>query len=339
MLSRGLVLLILLQFPCLTWAAAPSVQHPLRFGIFTPQQGDSLEEVTTLWQQAETWGYDSLWLCDHLLALPKETEPIYEAWSLLAGLAVKTSRVRIGVMVTSNTFRHPAVLAKMATTVDHLSHGRLELGIGGGWYQREHQAYGLPFYSEKERITRLEETLQVLKQLWTKEEATFTGQYYRLEKAPFAPKPVQKPHPPIRIGGRGRKWTLPLVARYADTWDIPDLLPPKRLATEIAYLNQACAAVSRDCTGMDKSHFTFLVFAQDPERVEQTVQELAAIFRMSVGDLRRASLVGTTREEITAQVQAFVDAGITHLILNVWKQPYDREGLKRFANEVMPAFR
>lgn len=149
----------------------------------------------------------------------------------------------------------------------------------------------------------------------------------------------QKSHPPIRIGGRGRKWTLPLVARYADTWDIPDLLPPQRRATEIAYLNKACAAVNRDCTGMDKSHFTFLIFAHDPSQVEKAEHELAASFGKSVGDIKRTILFGTKSEEIMAQVQAFVDAGITHLIVAAWKQPYDREGLNRFADEVMPAFR
>ena len=340
-LFRVIFLISLFQQPLFAWAESPSVHRPLHFGILTPQQVDSLGDLTTLWQQAETWGYDSLWLADHLLSLsmPKENVPIYEAWSLLAALAKKTSRARIGVMVTSNTFRYPAVLAKMATTVDHLSNGRLELGIGGGWFQREHEAYGIPFYSEKERIERLGEALQVIKKLWTEEQATFTGQYYRLDKAPFAPTPLQKPHPPIRIGGRGRKWTLPLVARYADTWDVPDLLPPQRLATEIAYLNKACAAVNRDCTGMDKSHFTFLVFAHDPDQVEKAVHDLAATSGKSVGDIKRTILFGTKSEEIKAQVQAFVDAGITHVIVAAWKQPYDREGLKRFADEVMPAFR
>ncbi|MBI3301440.1 MAG: TIGR03560 family F420-dependent LLM class oxidoreductase [Deltaproteobacteria bacterium] len=342
----SLLPVLFLSFFCLgafAWAEPPSTsprKPPIHFGIQTAHQVASVEDLIKLWQEAEAWGYDSMWLNDHFLQYGKEDGPAYDAWTLLAALAEKTSRVRLGVLVTSNTFRNPAVLAKMATTVDHLSHGRLDLGIGGGWFQREHEAYGIPFYSNKERIERLEEALRVIRALWTQDEANFRGRYYQLVNAPFMPKPLQKPYPPITIGGQGEKWTLPLVARYADKWSMPAGFTPEKMAAKVKQLEKACAKVKRDCSGMDKSYQTFLVLSDDPAKVDQAVQMLTRYYtNMSADEARRTILAGTSSEEVKKQVQAFVDAGITHFIVTVRSQPYDREGLRRFAQEVMPAFR
>ncbi len=335
--------LSLLRLGSSLWAESPSTstsKRPIRFGIQTAHQVQSLEDLVKLWQDAEAWGYDSMWLNDHFLQFGKEDGPAYDAWTLLAALAEKTSRVRLGVLVTNNTFRNPAILAKMATTVDILSRGRLDLGIGGGWFQREHEAYGIPFYSNKERIERLEEALQVIRMLWTQDQANFSGHYYQLVKAPFTPKPLQKPYPPITIGGQGEKWTLPLVARYADKWSMPAGFTPEKLATKVKQLEKACAKVKRDCSGMDKSYQTFLVLSDDPAKVDQAVQMLTRYYtNMSADEARRTIIAGTNSEEIKKQVQAFVDAGITHFIFTVRSQPYDREALRRFAQEVIPAFR
>jgi alkanesulfonate monooxygenase SsuD/methylene tetrahydromethanopterin reductase-like flavin-dependent oxidoreductase (luciferase family) len=201
-------LLFLFYLSPFAWAESPSASSPkppIHFGIQTAHQVPSLEDLIKLWQDAEAWGYDTMWLNDHIMQFGKEDGPAYDAWTLLAALAEKTSRVRLGILVTDNLFRNPAILAKMATTVDLLSHGRLEFGIGGGWFQREHEAYGLAFPSGKERIERLEEALQVIRALWTQDEANFSGRYYLLVNAPFVPKPVQKPYPPITIGGQGEK--------------------------------------------------------------------------------------------------------------------------------------
>lgn len=151
-----------------------------------------------------------MWLNDHFEPFGKEDGPAHDAWTLLAALTEKTSRVRLGVLVTDNAFRNPAVLTKIATTVDVLSNGRLELGIDSGWFQREHEAYGIPFPSNKERIERLEEALQVIRTLETQEEANFARHYYQLVKVSMVPKPLQKPYPPITIGGYGEKWSCPL---------------------------------------------------------------------------------------------------------------------------------
>lgn len=340
------LLALFLSLSCLNsfvQAEPPSTsphKSPVHFGIQTAHQVPSIDDLIKLWQEAEAWGYDSMWLNDHFLQYGKEDGPAYDAWTLLAALAEKTSRVRVGVLVTSNTFRNPAVLAKMATTIDLLSHGRLDLGIGGGWFEREHEAYGIPFYSSKERIDRLEEALQMIQALWTQEEANFNGRYYKLVKAPFMPKPVQKPYPPITIGGQGEKWTLPLVARYADKWSLPAGFTPEKVAAKVEQLEKACAEVKRDCSSMDKSYQTFLVLSEDPAKVNQAVQMLTRYYtKMSAEEARRTILAGTSSEEVKKQVQEFVDAGITHFIVTVRSQPYDREGLRRFAQEVMPAFR
>jgi F420-dependent oxidoreductase-like protein len=277
---------------------------------------------------------------DPFMQFGREDGPAYDAWTLLAALAEKTSRARLGVLVTDNLFRNPAVLAKIATTVDVLSKGRLEMGLGGGWFQREHEAYGLPFPSGKERIMRLEEALQVVRALWTQDETNFNGKYYQLVKAPFVPKPVQKPYPPITIGGQGEKWTLPLVAKYADKWSMPAGFTPERIADKIKQLDKACVKVKRDCTSMDKSYQTFLVFSPDQAKIDQAVQQLTRYYKgMTPDEARRTIIAATGAEELKKQIQAFIDVGITHFIFTVRSQPYDRDGLKRFAQEVIPAFR
>ncbi|HXG21303.1 MAG TPA: TIGR03560 family F420-dependent LLM class oxidoreductase [Methylomirabilota bacterium] len=321
------------------FAESPEKRH-ISFGIQTAHQVPSLDDLIQLWQDAESWGYDTMWLNDHFMQFGKEDGPAYDAWTLLAALAERTSRVRLGVLVTDNLFRNPAVLAKMATTVDILSKGRLEMGLGGGWFQREHEAYGIAFPSAKERIQRLEEALQIIKALWMQEETNFNGKYYQLVKAPFVPKPVQKPYPPITIGGQGEKWTLPLVAKYAEKWSMPAGFTPEKMADKVKQLENACARLKRDCSGMDKSYQTFLVFSPEQAKIDQAVQQLTRYYKdMTPDEARRTLIAGTNAEELKKQIQAFIDAGMTHFIFTVRSQPYDREGLKRFAQEVMPAFR
>jgi len=334
----------LLLFFCLSFVpsalADSSEKRHISFGIQTAHQVPSLEDLMQLWQDAETWGYDTMWLNDHFMQFGKEDGPAYDAWTLLAALAGKTSRVRLGVLVTDNLFRNPAVLTKMATTVDILSKGRLEMGVGGGWFQREHEAYGLLFPSSKERIERLDEALQVIKALWTQETANFSGKYYQLVNAPFAPKPVQKPYPPITIGGQGEKWTFPLVARYADKWSMPAGFTPEKMAGKIRQLEKVCEKEKRDCKGMDKSYQTFLVFSPERAKIDLAVQQLTRYYKgMTPDEARKTIIAGTSADELKKQIQAFIDVGVTNFVFTVRSQPYDREGLKRFAHEVMPAFR
>jgi F420-dependent oxidoreductase-like protein len=195
---------------------------------------------------ADEAGFDHIWPFDHLIALGNDpTKPIFDGWTILGALAENTKRARIGLNVTGNLYRHPGLLAKIAVTVDHLSAGRLEMGMGAAWNEPEFRMNGLPFPSAADRIRMLDEACQMLKLLWTKERATFKGRFYQLDAAIAEPKPVQKPYPPIWIGGSGPKLTLRVVAKHADVWNANGPTPAESLAL-MKTLDEHCAKVGRD---------------------------------------------------------------------------------------------
>ena len=189
-LAALLMVGLLAAQPARGQAAAPAKR--IKFGIQTGQQDVTYQEVVAIWKEAEALGFDSAWNFDHFMPIRGDQDgPCLEAWTLLGALAAQTSRIRIGTLVNGNTYRNPALLAKMATTVDHISGGRFELGIGAAWFEPEHRAYGFPFYTAKERADRLGEALEVITKLWTEDHPSFEGQYYTLFKAPFSPRNVQ----------------------------------------------------------------------------------------------------------------------------------------------------
>jgi F420-dependent oxidoreductase-like protein len=191
----------------------------VRFGLDISQHQLTWDELVTRARLAEDAGLDGVWAFDHFTALYGDPNgPSLEAWTLLAGLARETSRVRLGTMVTGMTHRYPAVLAAEVVTVDHLSSGRVECAIGAAWNGEEHRELGIPFPPVGERMDRLEEGVQALRRLFTEDDVTFEGRFVRLEHATYRPRPVQRPHPPIWIGGTGRRRTLPIAGRYADVW-------------------------------------------------------------------------------------------------------------------------
>src|SRR4051812_11218583 len=191
----------------------------MRFGLDISQHQLTWDEIVSRARLAEDAGLDGVWVFDHFKALYGDPKgPSLEGWTLLAGLARETSRVRLGTLVTGMTHRHPAVLAAEVVTVDHLSGGRVECAIGAAWNEPEHRELGIPFPPTKERMDRLEEGIQILRALFTEEDFAFEGEHYQLEKATYRPLPIQKPHPPIWVGGEGRKRTLPIAGRYADVW-------------------------------------------------------------------------------------------------------------------------
>jgi alkanesulfonate monooxygenase SsuD/methylene tetrahydromethanopterin reductase-like flavin-dependent oxidoreductase (luciferase family) len=228
--------------------AAPEV----RFGCFLSQARRSWVQVLDDFRTAEDLGFDHAWLVDHLVDTDGSPDlPILEAWTLLAALATQTSRIRLGVLVSSNTFRHPALLAKEAVTVDHVSGGRLTLGIGTGWHEDEHRRFGIDLPPVGERVDRLEEAIVVIRGLTSQQRTTFAGRYYRLDDAPFQPRPVQV-HIPLLIAAH-RPRMLRLAARYADQWDTFATLAGSAtdgidtpVAERIAALDAACAEIGRD---------------------------------------------------------------------------------------------
>jgi len=191
----------------------------MRFGLDISQHQLTWDEIVARARLAEDAGLEGVWVFDHFKALYADPKgPSLEGWTLLAGLARETSRVRLGTLVTGMTYRHPAVLAAEVVTVDHLSGGRVECAIGAAWNEPEHRELGIPFPPTAERMDRLEEGIQILRSLFTEEDVTFEGRYQRLEGATYRPLPVQQPHPPIWVGGEGRRRTLPIAGRYADAW-------------------------------------------------------------------------------------------------------------------------
>lgn len=266
--------------------------------------GGSYAQIRDAWLEADRLGFETAWLHDHLLNQNDVTLPEDEGWTVLTALLVEARRIRGGIMVSANTFRHPSVLAKMATTLDVISNGRVEVGLGAGWFEQEHLQYGLTLPPLRERMQRLEEACRVLKALWTEPRATLDGTYYHLREAIHEPKPVQKPHPPLVIGTRGERVGLRIVARHADMWNLANGTA-EEFRTKSALLDQYCAEIDRD-----------------PGEIERTVQFLP--------DAMQGDIVARARE--------FIAAGATHLIFSA-PDPYSASGVRWVWNEVVKLLR
>jgi F420-dependent oxidoreductase-like protein len=281
----------------------------LRFGVQPRPEHTTYDEILRCWQTCDELGFDSAFTFDHFMPIDGKPGPCLEGWTLLSALAAQTKHLRVGVLVTGNTYRSPALLAKMAATVDQVSHGRLILGMGAGWFEAEHTAYGIPFDTRGGRAHRLVESVEVVKALFTQDRATFAGKYYQLKEAPLDPKPVQRPHPPILIGGMGPKVILPLVARHADIWNFfaPD--DPARAKEIIDGFDALCAKVGRD-----------------PAEVEKQTT------------LHPKEIAGRPAREVQSRIRALAAAGARHFVISL-PAPYDLAMLRGFAKDVMPALR
>jgi F420-dependent oxidoreductase-like protein len=312
----------------------------MKFGMQATQAGVSWDELLSLWQELDSdSAFDHLWLMDHFvtgMGTPFGADgPCMEGWTALAALAQATSRVRLGIMVTGNTYRHPAVLAKTATTVDHISGGRLEFGIGAGWHIFEHEAFAIPFYTTRERLERMDEAIQVVKLLWTQSRPKFDGRYYQLDQPPYSPPNVQQPHPPILIGGGGEKRTLRTAAKYADAVNV--MGTPDELRHKFQVLEQHCKDVGTDYSIIRRTIMLPLFLNEDPAFQQRVVQGFVAARDCSEEDARSSVLMGSI-DEVRTQVQTFVDAGAQEIILSQFPR-FHRDSLLRFAQEVVPAFK
>lgn len=259
--------------------SATTPQSPLRIGIKLAPQHTTIDELRGVWQLADEAGFDSVWNFDHFASIGSDdpSGDVFEGWTLLAAMAEGTSRVRIGCMVSGNTYRHPAVLAKMAVTVDHLSEGRLEFGLGAAWAEVEHSMLGLQFGTVGERMNRFEEACEIITSLWTQPTTTFAGKHYHLTDALSNPKPIQRPYPPFWIGGSGRKRTLRITAKYADAWNAAGG-SVEELAELSGVLDQHCADVGRDPAAIRRTvQVRFGENLTDPEELLPVAESYAKI--------------------------------------------------------------
>lgn len=279
-----------------------------------PDPVEAYETMTQVALLAEELGFDSIWLYDHFHTVPQPTQEItFESWVSTAALARDTKRVRIGQIVTCNSYRNPALLAKMASTVDVLSHGRLDLGIGSGWYEHEYRAYGFDYDDAPTRLRHLREAVQIILKMWMEEEAVFEGKYYQVRGAINQPKGVQKPHIPLLIGGGGEQVTLKLVAQYGDACNVGHL-DNEGLARKFSILKQHCENVGRDYHEIRRTVlFNCAIAETDAEAMKK-----AEAFRRNIpsGRLREQALVGTP-DTIRTRLQEIEQAGAQDIILYV----------------------
>lgn len=308
----------------------------MRFGVQAMQAHIGWSEYLALGQELDRNSrFDFLWTVDHFMTVTdKSDNPHFEGWTALAALAQATRRVRLGCLVTGITYRHPAVLAKMATTVDHISGGRLELGVGAAWNQPEHRAYGFPFPPLKERMDRMEEALHLIKLLWTAEgPVTFRGRHYQLEEAPFSPQNRQRPHPPILVGGGGEKRTLRIAAQYADAVNFHGL--PETVRHKLEVLRRHCQDLGRDPSQIRITVQALLRLTESEGARQRTVQSIATYWGVDAEEAGRRALVGSIGE-IKERVAAYAAAGVQEIY--VLETRLNPEALLRFSEEVIPPF-
>ena len=275
----------------------------LSFGVKTAPQNTTYDAMLRVWREADGISViEHAWLFDHFIPLgPDPTGPCLEGWTLLSAFAAVTERLRVGIMVTGNTYRHPAVLANMGATVDIISKGRMDFGIGAGWNETEHHWYGIPLDPPGARIARFAEACEVIRLLWTQTTTTFEGKYYQLHDARCEPKPVQKPYPPFVIGGSGERKTLNVVARYADVWNFAGG-SVEDFQHKMEVLDGHCAQVGRS-----------------PGDIRRSIQ-----YRVNYDDL------AATREAL----RPYIVAGANHIILNL-TYPYPEGIARRCAEEII----
>ncbi len=310
----------------------------LKFGLLVPQGWtmelagikdpvEAYETMTRIAQTADEVGFASAWLVDHFHTIPYPSQEVtFECWMSTAALARDTSTIRIGQMVTCNSYRHPALLAKMASTVDVLSHGRLNFGIGAGWYEHEYRAYGYAYPDAPLRLRQLREAVQVMLAMWTQQEAHFEGTYYQVRGAMNQPKGIQQPHIPLLIGGDGEQVTLKLVAQYADACNVGD--DPATVKQKLAVLKQHCATVGREYESIHRTSTTFCLIA---DRDELALAQLPAERKARLGNEVNTALIGSP-ETIRQRLVAYEEAGVQELVLR-FIDGTNLEGIRRFARE------
>jgi F420-dependent oxidoreductase-like protein len=319
--------------------------HNPIFGVFIPQgwkmELAGIEGAQAQWQTsvdiavlAEKLGYDSIWVYDHFHNVPKPAqEAVFECWTTIAAISQRTSRIRLGQMVGCNSYRNPGLLAKITSTVDVISGGRLDWGIGAGWYESEYKGYGYEFAKPSDRIGMLRETVEIVKSMWTNAETNYDGKYYKMSRANCDPKPLQQPTPPVWIGGGGEQLTLRVVAEHADVSNFGSSL--EEFTKKRAILQDHCRIIGRDEDTIRKT-ISSEVFIRETEK-EVIEAGSKNLWGEPAESWRAKALVGTP-EQVSEKIQKYLDAGCTGFI--PWCADYpSTETLELFATKVIPNFR
>ncbi len=305
------------------------------FGVVLRQQKIEFSEIRDAAELCDELGYHSVWFYDHLLGQGGLDLDIYEAWTLMSALSTVTKRVRLGTMVLCSAFRPPSLLAKMASTLDVISGGRIEFAIGAGWFEPEFRAYGYDFPDTRARIEELSEAVSIIKSMWTEEKPSFSGKHHRIEEAYCNPKPLQKPHPPVMIGGSGERYLLRVVAELADEWNCPASSAPE-YDRKIAALKKHCADIGRDPLEIRISQQTVCVLARSESELPEKLEKARRRYGF-FGDIGRLGIVGTP-EQCISKIRENERKGITKYTI-FFSDVMNPETLRLFAEEVMPAFR
>jgi F420-dependent oxidoreductase-like protein len=313
--------------------------NKIKFGVFLPFYAFKFEEtipsshfdrVRNIVLECERLGYDSVWLDDHLMF---GKSPVLECWTTIAALSSITAKIRLGTMVLCSSFRNPALLAKMAATLDVIANGRLEFGIGAGVQRDEHAAYGIPFLQPHDRIGRMKEAVEIIKKMWTEEKASYQGKYYRINEAVCEPKPLQKPHPPITIGGSGEKLTMKVAAQHADRCDwgyVPSLELYKH---KLDILESHCKTVGRNSQEIEKSCWLggqIFIVSNQKELDEKVLQWKPK--NVSLEDFKKLGLIGTP-DDCRQKIRQYAGLGVTHFMLFFGDLP-NLSGVRLFADTV-----
>ena len=310
----------------------------MQFSVFTSLTGTTWPDVLDLWKRSESTGWDIACVTDHFMPATRTREgTVLESWSTLSALAALVPRIRVGTIVLGNTYRNPALVAKMAAQVDIISGGRLLLGLGAGWQENEHEAYGIPFYTMRERLERLEEACQLILSLWTQQRSNFKGRYYQLSDAPLDPKPLQKPRPELMVGGGGERVTLRIVAKHADHWNV--WAGPKLMARKTAILEDHCSKVGRDSKTIARSVNMALLITSKTEEIDRLAEAITKRLGAHAADAQDVCLAGNPGQ-IRDKLNELKEGGVNTVFIPTMFRPLEelRRDMDQFIAEIAPAF-
>jgi F420-dependent oxidoreductase-like protein len=311
------------------------MQRRVRFGVTLPQIKRSWAEARATALELEALGFDSLWVCDHLLGVPLPTLPILEGWTELSAVAALTSRVELGSLVTPPFFRNPAVFAKQLASLDQISGGRVVAGLGAGWFAAEFESYGCRFPTLGERLQALDETCEILKRLWSEERATFQGRHFSVKDAICEPKPLRRP--PILIGGGGERVLLRIAARHADTWNNMAVFQ-SRLGQKVQALHRRCEEIGRDPESIEVSQQCVVVIAEDDARAREALGRAQKLYGGHLGAGLEEHGIWGAPERVIECIERHRALGCSAFVIEFFGRD-TREPARLFAERVMPAFR